>query len=151
MTLVLAGGSVVTTLDPPTVASDEIVIRDGRVASVGVKGPDGGARIDCSGCLVIPGNVCGHHHLCSALARGMLEYDPPTPLTTENLAGDWAFGLSARHVRDVVVNGEIVVRNRELTRMPEAGLRGRCREFGELLWRRMDELEAHPFEPAGGA
>lgn len=27
--------------------------------------------IDVSGCLVLPGNVCAHHHLYSALARGM--------------------------------------------------------------------------------
>lgn len=28
-------------------------------------------RVDVSGCLVMPGNVCAHHHLYSALARGM--------------------------------------------------------------------------------
>lgn len=34
-------------------------------------------RIDVSGCVVIPGNVCAHHHLYSALARGMPA--PPEP------------------------------------------------------------------------
>ena len=36
------------------------------------------ARRDCSGTLIIPGNVCAHHHLYSALARGMpYELEPP--------------------------------------------------------------------------
>ena len=33
--------------------------------------PAGAARVDCSGCLIIPGLCCAHHHLYSALARGM--------------------------------------------------------------------------------
>ncbi len=81
----------------------------------------------------------------------VLEYDPPTPLTAESLAGHWAFGLSARHVRDVVVAGDVVVRDRRLVRPSEAELRSRCREAAEVLWRRMDDLAAHPFEPQGGA
>lgn len=79
----------------------------------------------------------------------VLGYDPPTPVTAENLAGHWAFGLSARHVRDVVVNGEVVVRERLLTRADETEVRARCRQAAEQLWRRMDALEAHPFEPEG--
>jgi cytosine/adenosine deaminase-related metal-dependent hydrolase len=81
----------------------------------------------------------------------VLDYDPPSPLMAENLAGHWVFGLSARSVRDVVVAGEVVVRDRRLVRAPEAELRARCREYAERLWRRMDELPPHPFEPAGGA
>ena len=80
----------------------------------------------------------------------VLSYEPPTPLSAENLAAHWAFGLSARHVRDVMVAGDIVVRDRRLTRMPDAELRARCREGAELLWRRVDEIPAHPFEPRGG-
>ena len=80
----------------------------------------------------------------------VLAYDPPTPVTEENLAGHWAFGLSARHVRDVVVNGEVVVRERRLAKASEAEVRARCRDAAEALWRRMDALEAHPFDPEGG-
>ncbi|MGH2637561.1 MAG: amidohydrolase family protein, partial [Actinomycetota bacterium] len=80
----------------------------------------------------------------------VLAYDPPTPLRSENLAGHWVFGMSSRHVRDVVVNGELVVRDGRLVRTDEAELRGRSREAGEELWRRVDETPAHPFEPAGG-
>lgn len=81
----------------------------------------------------------------------VLAYGSPTPLDGENLAGHWAFGLSARHVRDVVVDGEVVVRERRLTRAAEAEVRARCRGAAAGLWRRMDEIAAHPFEPQGGA
>jgi putative selenium metabolism protein SsnA len=63
---VLAGATVVTSLDPVEVVQADVHVVDGRVAASG-----GGAVRDCSGCLVVPGNVCGHTHLYSALARGM--------------------------------------------------------------------------------
>ncbi|MDR7523382.1 MAG: amidohydrolase family protein, partial [Armatimonadota bacterium] len=54
---------------------------DGRIAGAGAAAP-GGAHRDCSGCLVIPGNVCAHTHLYSALARGMpYRLDPPANFT----------------------------------------------------------------------
>lgn len=68
--LVLTGGTVVTSLDPPQVVSADVVIGGGRVLAVG-PAPAGVPRRDCSGTLVLPGNVCAHHHLYSALARGM--------------------------------------------------------------------------------
>ena len=37
--------------------------------------------------------------------------EPVYAKSAENLVGHWAFGLSARHVRDVIVNGEITVRH----------------------------------------
>jgi putative selenium metabolism protein SsnA len=80
----------------------------------------------------------------------VLEYDPPTPVDGDNLAGHWAFGLSARHVRDVVVNGEVAVRERSLTRADEGEARARSREAAEALWRRIDQVDAHPFHPDGG-
>lgn len=81
----------------------------------------------------------------------VLAYDPPTPVAGENLAGHWVFGLSARHVRDVLVEGEMVVRGRRLHVANEAELRARCREAADALWSAMDEIPAHPFEPEGGA
>ncbi len=78
----------------------------------------------------------------------VLAYDPPTPVTSENLGGHWVFGLDARHVRDVMVAGDIVVRDRRLTRADEADLRARARETAERLWVRMDAIAEHPF---GGA
>jgi putative selenium metabolism protein SsnA len=79
----------------------------------------------------------------------VLDYDPPTPVTEENLAGHWAFGLSSRHVRDVVVAGRPVVRDWNSTRAYEERTVARCRETARELWSRMEEIGPHPFEPAG--
>jgi putative selenium metabolism protein SsnA len=74
----LTGGTVVIDLDPPDLARTDLIIAAGRIAAVGTA-PPGTVRRDCSGMLLLPGNVCAHHHLYSALARGMpYRLDPPT-------------------------------------------------------------------------
>ena len=71
--MILTGGVVVTSLDPVGVVERDVHVKDGRIASDG-----DGERRDCSGCLVIPGSVCAHTHLYSALARGMpYNLEPP--------------------------------------------------------------------------
>lgn len=110
------------------------------------------ARVAASARLA--GALCGEP-LLGRIERGapadlvVLDYDPPTPLTSQNLSGHWVFGLSSRMVRDVLVAGAPVVRDHRLARVDETELRVRGREAAEALWRRMDELEAHPFEPVG--
>src|SRR6202035_183873 len=69
-------------LDPPQVVDADLVISGDRIASVGSPPPPGAIRRDCGGSIVIPGNVCAHHHLYSALARGMpYNLAPPTNFT----------------------------------------------------------------------
>jgi cytosine/adenosine deaminase-related metal-dependent hydrolase len=76
-TVALVGDMVAVALDPPELARADLVIAGGRIAAVGTA-PQGTARRDCSGTLIIPGNVCAHHHLYSALARGMpYDLEPP--------------------------------------------------------------------------
>lgn len=67
----------------------------------------------------------------------VLDYDPPTPLAAANLVGHVLFGMGARHVRDVVVNGEVVVRGGRPVRVDAARVRTRAREEAARLWRRM--------------
>ena len=42
----------------------------------------------------------------------VLSYDPPAPLSAANLPGHWVFGLAPGRVRDVIVDGELVVADR---------------------------------------
>ncbi|MGZ4338719.1 MAG: amidohydrolase family protein [Gaiellaceae bacterium] len=63
----LTGATVLESLDPPVVSTGPLSIDDGRIAA----GAGDRAQRDCSGCVVVPGNVCAHTHLYSALARGM--------------------------------------------------------------------------------
>lgn len=79
----------------------------------------------------------------------VLEYVPPTPLHDQNLAGHWVFGLSSRFVRDVVVAGELVVADRRLTKVDQGRIVADAARQAERLWRRMDEIRAHDFTPAG--
>jgi cytosine/adenosine deaminase-related metal-dependent hydrolase len=67
----------------------------------------------------------------------VLDYDPPTPLTAENLAGHFLFGINARHVRDVVAGGEVIVERGRSTRVDEGEIRARGREEAARLWKRM--------------
>ncbi len=70
----------------------------------------------------------------------VVDYDSPTPVHAGNLPWHLAFGINARHVRHVVVGGEIVVRDRQPTRVDAGALRSRARLGAERLWARMAEL-----------
>jgi putative selenium metabolism protein SsnA len=79
----------------------------------------------------------------------VLDYVPPAPLDEASLAGHWIFGLSARHVRHVMVGGEWVVRDRRLALADQDELAAQARAEAARLWRRLDEIPAHTFEPIG--
>ncbi len=71
MSLVLANALVVG-LSPRQLEARYVGIERGRIAWVADEIPAGDHEVvDLSGRLVMPGNVCGHTHLYSALARGM--------------------------------------------------------------------------------
>jgi cytosine/adenosine deaminase-related metal-dependent hydrolase len=81
----------------------------------------------------------------------VLDYASPTPIDGPGLAGHWLFGLGARHVRDVVVGGELVVAGRRLTKVDQDEVAAGAAVQAERLWRRMEDIPAHEFEPAGAA
>jgi putative selenium metabolism protein SsnA len=72
-------------LDPPRVRQATLTVAEGRIAAIlepSAPSPPGAERIDCAGALVMPGFVCAHTHLYSALARGMPPpRDPPGNFT----------------------------------------------------------------------
>jgi putative selenium metabolism protein SsnA len=80
----------------------------------------------------------------------VLDYAAPAPVRESSFAGHWVFGLSGRTVRDVMVAGEWVVRDRRLTRVDQDELAASARAEAERLWRRLDETPPHDFEPNGG-
>jgi hypothetical protein len=67
-----------------------------------------------------------------------------------SFAGHWTFGLGSRCVRDVMVAGDWVVLDRRLTRLDEQGLAASARVQADRLWKRLDEIGPHEFEPKGG-
>jgi putative selenium metabolism protein SsnA len=67
----------------------------------------------------------------------VLDYHPPTPLTSDNLAGHLLFGLDRSHVRSTMVAGRFVLRDRRLTTVDEAAVFERARRSAGALWQRM--------------
>jgi cytosine/adenosine deaminase-related metal-dependent hydrolase len=133
--------------DPKTLGSrvalgtdgmDADLFAEARVAHLRAReayGPEGG--IDAVALLV---NAQRLADLALGKRAGdwiVLDYDPPTPLSAANLAGHVLFGLGSRHVRDVVVNAEVIVKGRRSTRVDAARVRARSREEAARLWRRM--------------
>ena len=79
-----------TWIDPETFSGTTTTIKveegpfggmttDATVPPPSERGPDDGI-LDCTGRIVMPAFGCGHHHIYSALARGM----PPAPKTPAN-------------------------------------------------------------------
>lgn len=63
-------------------ASGSIRVRDGRIAAIGDLRPEPGEEIvDASGCVVTPGLVNSHHHLCQSVLKSVPEgmNEPLTP------------------------------------------------------------------------
>ncbi len=68
------------------------------------------------------------------------DHVPFTPLDGANLAGHLIFGFSSAAVRDVLVAGRFVVRDRRLTSLDEPRERAAARPVAEALWRRMAQI-----------
>jgi putative selenium metabolism protein SsnA len=79
----------------------------------------------------------------------VLDYDAPTPLDAESVAGHWVFGLGARFVRDVMVAGEWSVLDRAPVRVDAARLLHDSRREAAHLWHRLDDVAPHTFVPKG--
>lgn len=67
----------------------------------------------------------------------VLDYRPPTPLTSENLAGHLLFGIDRSHVRSTLVAGRFVLRDRRVARVDEAEVLARARDAASALWARL--------------
>ncbi len=66
------------------------------------------------------------------------DYEAPTPLVADNVAGHLAFGLSSRSVGSVMVAGRFVVRDHKpLFDAEKIGAKGR--EQASRLWKRMED------------
>jgi putative selenium metabolism protein SsnA len=74
--------ATLATLDPPAIERGDLRVAAGRIVERGydLAPREGEHVIDLSGKLIMPGMVCAHTHLYSALARGM----PAPPRTPAN-------------------------------------------------------------------
>lgn len=75
MSLLIRSGTVLTINDTMDVVSGPVLIDQGRILQVGgsIVPPTGTRTIDASGCVVLPGFVQTHLHLCQTIFRGMAD------------------------------------------------------------------------------
>jgi 5-methylthioadenosine/S-adenosylhomocysteine deaminase len=73
--LLLRGGTILTLDAGATVLRGaDLLVRDGRIASLGVPEPLPGTRVlDVADCLILPGLIQGHLHLGQTFFRGLAE------------------------------------------------------------------------------
>ncbi|MBI3186100.1 MAG: amidohydrolase family protein [Myxococcales bacterium] len=69
----------------------------------------------------------------------VLDYRPSTPLTAENLAGHFLYGLSSRHVEAVMIDGIWRMWARRPLSVDGEALSQHAREAAASLWARMAE------------
>jgi cytosine/adenosine deaminase-related metal-dependent hydrolase len=67
----------------------------------------------------------------------ILDYQPMTPMTPSNVIEHLARGWTSAHVRDTMVGGRFVMRDRKLSNIDERELVLRARAAASRLWERM--------------
>lgn len=67
------------------------------------------------------------------------DYAPPTPMTAENLGGHFVYGVTARNVRTVMVDGHLVVDDGKPA-FDLGTIADDAREQAARLWKRMEKL-----------
>ena len=82
--------------------------------------------------------VFGKVEIGAAADLVLLDYETPTPLVADNVAGHLAFGLSARSVNSVMVAGRFAVRDRSPC-FDAARIGAKAREQAQRLWTRMGD------------
>jgi putative selenium metabolism protein SsnA len=67
----------------------------------------------------------------------LLDYLPPTPLSSGNFPWHLIFGMDGHQVNSTMVAGRWLMRNRQLLTVDEARIHARARELSRALWKMM--------------
>jgi putative selenium metabolism protein SsnA len=76
----------------------------------------------------------------SAADLVVLDYPTPTPITAGNLYGHLIFGLSSQFVTDTMVNGQWVLRDRQIVGVDEKTVREKAAKVAQNVWKRFVRL-----------
>jgi putative selenium metabolism protein SsnA len=71
----------------------------------------------------------------------VLDYQPPTPMTTENIAGHFLFGMNSAAVESVMVGGKWIVKNRILVGFDVESVYEKTKKVAKKLWNKMELLK----------
>lgn len=85
-----------------------------------------------------------HHYLNSNNFAGdgennlvVLDYDTPTAFHQDNFLVHFLFGWNSNHVKHVISNGEIIVKDRKIQKVDETEILNISRLLSEKLWAKM--------------
>lgn len=70
----------------------------------------------------------------------VLDYQPPTPMTVENLAGHFLFGMNSSMVESVMIDGKWVVKNHVLVGFDVESVYEKSKKVAKKLWEKMESL-----------
>ena len=68
----------------------------------------------------------------------LVDYFPPTPMTGENIWGHFLFGIADAPVDTTIVNGRVIMKNKEIAGLDEDGIAAHARECAEQVWARFN-------------
>ena len=66
----------------------------------------------------------------------VLDYDPFTPLDENNVNSHILFGMNGRNVKTTMINGKLLMKDRELLNIDEASIFAKARELSTDLWKK---------------
>ncbi len=69
----------------------------------------------------------------------LIDYKPPTPITSQNLPWHILFGMQPGMVDTTIVAGKVLMKDRQLTTLDEKESAGRARELAPKVWSRYFE------------
>lgn len=67
----------------------------------------------------------------------VLDYNPITPMNANNLHGHMLFGFTGRSVITTIINGKIIMKDREMLNIDEEKIFRKSRELAQKLWEKM--------------
>lgn len=68
----------------------------------------------------------------------LIDYYPPTPLTPDNFWGHFLFGIADAPVDTTIINGNIVMENKQLPQVDEQKIAAESRRVAEKVWKRFN-------------
>ena len=66
----------------------------------------------------------------------LIDYYPPTKLTSENIWGHILFGIADAQVDTTIINGRIVMQNKQIPGIDEEEIAEKSRDFADKVWRK---------------
>jgi putative selenium metabolism protein SsnA len=86
-----------------------------------------------------PGHLVGQVVPGAMADLAMVDYMPPTPLTSGNFPWHVLFGMQPGMVTTTIAGGRILMKDRKLTSLDEERIAMRARELAPRVWKRFEE------------